>query len=316
MRRARALIGSLLALLVFAAVPADATIVDGIAAVVNGQVITLSDLAERVGPKLPPADATGDEKTLRHELLQSALDDAIDEKLLDHEAKAEGFVPTEAEIDSAVEDVQNANHIDQATLVKALAQQGLSMARYRQMLKAQLERMKLISEKIKNTVTVSDDEVKARYEKLAAAMPAKKEVHARDIYLPAGKDPAATKKALEAARARIEAGTPFPEVAKGMGGPLAASGGDLGWFSKGMMLPALEKVAFSLEPGEVSQVFQAGGGYHLLKVEGVRSKGGAQPLSEARAQIRQQILQEKLEKATNAYLASLRQNADIQILFK
>ncbi len=292
---------------------ARAEIVDGIAVVVNGDVITLSELAERVGPLLPPADATGEAKERRHRLLEQAAEDAIAEKLLAHEAKSEGLVPTEAEIDNAVNDVKSANHIDDETLKKALAQQGLTPHRYREMLKAQLTRMKVVQYKVKNQVSVSEDEVKARYEKMAATMPAKREIHARDIYLPGGSDPAATKAKLAAARARVVAGTPFAQVARELGGPLGPSGGDLGWFSQGMMLPALERVAFALQPGQVSQVFEAGGGFHLVYLEGQRESGGAKPLAEARAEIRSQLLQEKLEKATTEYVAQLRRDADVEL---
>jgi parvulin-like peptidyl-prolyl isomerase len=145
---------------------------------------------------------------------------------------------------------------------------------------------------------------------------AKKEWHVRDLYLPVEGDGAAQRARLETARRDLLAGKPFTDVARKVGGPMAATGGDLGWVSEGTMLPEVEQVAIALETGEPSPVFEAGAGLHLVVVEATRTTGGARPLSESREEIRQQLLAERLEKATEDYLASLRKSADVDIRLK
>jgi parvulin-like peptidyl-prolyl isomerase len=71
--------------------------------------------------------------------------------------------------------------------------------------------------------------------------------------------------AQQAAR-RVEAGEPFEAVAKDLSdGPSGLRGGDLGWFTRGQFLPAWEDVAFALEPGQTSEIFETSAGFHLLR---------------------------------------------------
>ncbi|MFM2152532.1 MAG: hypothetical protein RL199_967 [Pseudomonadota bacterium] len=295
---------------------ASAEIVDGVAVVVNGDIVTLGELEESVGPGLPPPGGAGEAARQRLGLLRRAAEDAVSRKLLEKEAEAQGALPTATEVDEAIENVKRSNNLDTATLEKALAQQGLTPESYREMLKGQLTRMKLVEAKVKPRVTVSEDDVRARYARMTEGVVAKKEWHVRDLYLPVEGDGAAERASLEASRRDLVGGKPLADVARKVGGPLAATGGDLGWVTEGTMLPEVEQVALALKQGEPSPVFEAGDGLHLVVVEGTRTTGGARPLSESREEVRQQILAERLEKATEDYLATLRKTADVDVRLK
>lgn len=303
---------ALVVLLVGASV-ARAEIVDKVALVVNGRIVTLSELEERAGPGLPPRDATGTAAERRLALLKRAADDAVADVLFREVADDQGLVPTQAEIDAAIENIMRENKIDQRTLETALAQQGLTMERYREMLQTQLMRMKVAEVKVKSRVTVSDDDVRRRYEEMAGTMKTSRELHLRDILVPFDEDRAAAKAKAEAARARVLKGEKFETVARETGGPFAEAGGDLGWVKPGDVIPALEDVAQKLEKGKVSEVFEAGGGYHVLYVEDARAAGGARSLAESREELRGQLLSERLGKATEEYVADLRRTADIDV---
>ncbi len=89
---------------------------------------------------------------------------------------------------------------------------------------------------------VTEDELKARYDKEIAAMPPRKEVHARHILLK-------TKEEAEAVIKELEGGADFETVAKEKStGPSGPDGGDLGFFGEGQMVPTFEKAAFALKP--------------------------------------------------------------------
>ena len=298
--------------LCLAAAVARAEIIDAIAAVVNGEIITLSELRERIGPGFP-AGPSAEATKRREQLLRRAADDAIADKLLEKEAETQGILPTEADLDNAIEDVKRSNSIDDATLDQALMQQGMSRKKYRDMLRVQLTRMKVVEFKVKPRVTVAEDDIKLRYAKMTGDVKSRTEAHARDIYLPSGGDAAGTRAKVEAAKARILKGESFEAVARDVGGPLASAGGDLGWITPGTMLPEIEKAAFALKKGQLSEVFEGGGGYHLVTVEETRTSGGAKPLTEAREELRQQILSERLQKATEEYLNELRKTADVEL---
>lgn len=295
-----------------AAAPVRAAIVDGVAVVVNGDVITLSEVEERVGRGLPPAGENADLDRRRRTLLKQAAEQLVSERLLAKEAEEQGLAPTEAEIENAIDEVKRSNNIDADTLEKALEAQGLTAARYREMLATQLTRMKVVELKVKSRVSVSDDDVRARYAKMTGDLKAQEELRLRDIIVPKGDDAAAAKAKAEAARARVLAGEAFAKVAEASGGPLAGAGGDFGWVKAGTMLPELEARAFQLKTGVPSEVLEVGDNFHVLFVEDRRTVSTARPLSEARQEIQQQIVSERLEKATEEYLAELKRSADVE----
>src|SRR6185369_2917097 len=67
-----------------------------------------------------------------------------------------------------------------------------------------------------------------------------------------------------------------------------ANGGDLDYFARGRMVPEFEKVAFTLEPGQVSDLVKSQFGFHIVKVIDKRP-GATRPLDEVRSQIQDQL---------------------------
>ncbi|UIJ72443.1 peptidyl-prolyl cis-trans isomerase [Aurantimonas sp. HBX-1] len=135
--------------------------------------------------------------------------------------------------------------------------------------------------------TVTEDELKARYDAEIGAMPATEEVHARHILVK-------TKEEAQAAIKRLDEGADFATVAKEMStGPSGPEGGDLGFFRAGQMVPAFEAAAFALEPGQYSkEPVETQFGWHVIRVE---EKRQAEPPSydQVKEQVRQVVLREK-----------------------
>lgn len=134
---------------------------------------------------------------------------------------------------------------------------------------------------------VAEDELKARYEKELAAMPPRKEVHARHILLK-------TKEEAEAVVAQLDGGADFETVAKEKStGPSGPDGGDLGFFSQGQMVPPFEQAAFALEPGEYTkEPVQTQFGWHVIEVVETRD-APAPEFDQVKDQLRQLVLREK-----------------------
>ena len=105
----------------------------------------------------------------------------------------------------------------------------------------------------------------------------------------------------------------FAELAKKKSeGPSAADGGDLGFFRRGVMVPAFEKAAFSLKEGEVSDPIRTNFGWHVLKVEERRSVG-VTPYEEMKPKLEAQLRQQKTEKFVDQYVQELRKKASIEV---
>ena len=134
---------------------------------------------------------------------------------------------------------------------------------------------------------ISDKELKALYDKEVAAMQPRQEIHARHILVK-------TKEEAEKVIDELNKGADFQEVAKKEStGPSGPQGGDLGFFSQGQMVPAFEKAAFALKPGEYTkEPVKTQFGWHVIKVE---EKRDAQPPSfdQVKDQLRQVAMRDK-----------------------
>nr|CAD6432771.1 peptidylprolyl isomerase [Rhizobium sp. Q54] len=134
---------------------------------------------------------------------------------------------------------------------------------------------------------VTDEEVKARYEKEIAALPKQEEVNARHILVK-------TEEEAKAVIADLDAGKDFAELAKAKSEDSNKDdGGDLGWFSKGRMVPEFEEAAFALEKGAYTKTpVKSQFGFHVIKLEDRRD---VQPpaLDQVEPQVRQLVMRDK-----------------------
>ena len=130
-------------------------------------------------------------------------------------------------------------------------------------------------------------------------------------------DPAAKKKAraeIDAVLKQAKSGADFGKLAQqhSQDGS-AAQGGDLGYFNKGQMVPAFDKVAFELKPGQISDVVTTQFGYHIIKVAD-HKPGRTVPFEESSAQIKQFLTQEKKQKHQDTYIEGLKKKSKIEVL--
>jgi len=127
------------------------------------------------------------------------------------------------------------------------------------------------------------------------------------------------KKASEKAeklRKDLAGGADFAALAKENSTcPSSQQGGDLGYFSKGQMVPAFEKTAFSLKPGEISDIVETQFGYHIIKVA-EKKPAETVPFKEAQSRIEEFLKGQKLNAAVGEYLSEARKTAKIEILLK
>jgi peptidyl-prolyl cis-trans isomerase C len=159
-----------------------------------------------------------------------------------------------------------------------------------------------LDRKVKEELT--EAKMKARYEELVKQQPPEEEIHARHILV-------STEADAKAALDEVKKGTDFTEVSKKRStGPTAATGGDLGFFTKDKMVPAFAEAAFKLQPGQVSDApVQTQFGWHIIKVE-ARRKSEPPKFEEVRGQVHEMMTGEVVEKI----VADLRKSAKIEQL--
>lgn len=315
------MLAPLLALATLAAPATPARVVDRVAALVNGEVVTLLELEERAGPDLRRADALPAGPARERErarVLKEAFDGAVSERLFQAQVAALGVEITDAEIDSVVQDVKRRNGLDDERLDEALRAQGMDRAAYRKAVKRDLESMRLVQLKIRNKVKVTDEDVKNYWQTHPQEFRAGEEVRVRHIFFALPQDADAAERArvdaiAEKALARVKAGEDFGKVAREMSqGPSARESGELGWLKRGTVQPEVEKVAFALQPGQVSGLVRTRPGYQIIQVE-ERRGGGARPFDEVKEEVRDRLVNEQGDTYRAQYIAELRKDAVIEV---
>jgi peptidyl-prolyl cis-trans isomerase SurA len=296
-------------------------VLDRVAATVNGDVITLMELEERAAPELRRADAEAAgpaRQKARARALKAAFDAVVAERLFASQVSALGVEIAEPEIDAVIEDVKRRNNLDDARLDEALASQGMDRPAYRKAVKRDLESMRIVQLKIRNRVKVTDEDVKNYWQTHPQEFRAGEEVRVKHIFLAlaqgaSAEEVARVKATAEKTVARLKTGEDFAKVAREVSqGPSAKDGGDLPWLRRGTVQPELDKVAFRLEPGQVSDPIKASSppGFHILRLE-ERRGGGARPLDEVKEEIRDRLVNEQGDTYRTQFIAELRKDAVI-----
>jgi peptidyl-prolyl cis-trans isomerase SurA len=299
----------------------DDRLLDQVAAVVNGDPITLTELQERAGLEwrrvqaIRPGEAHNQEQA---KVLQAALDQMIAERLMEAQAKELGVEASDGQIDAAIEDIKKKNRLDDEQLERALADQGLDRQSFRRQLRRDIEAFRILEMKVKTRVKVTDEDVKSWYQSHPKDLAENEQVHVRHIFLPVASGASAAEEAAVRAQGeqvleRLRAGEDFAAVARQASkGPSAAEGGELGFVKRGVIQPELEKAAFALEPGQVSGLVRTRSGFHILKVE-ERKSAAAPPLDEVKDAIRDRLSNERVESQRAQYLAELRKEAVVEV---
>ncbi len=147
---------------------------------------------------------------------------------------------------------------------------------------------------------VSEDEIRAAYEKMKAAWPEETEWNASHILVK-------TKKEAEAVIEALQNGADFAALAREKStGPSGKRGGELGWFGKGMMVEPFEKAVAQLEPGQfTTEPVQTQFGWHVIRLNDKRRKAPPS-LEEVRGKIVQELQRRRVEKAVEEALAGAR----------
>ncbi len=163
-----------------------------------------------------------------------------------------------------------------------------------------------VRKKIEQDVKISDDDMKKFYEQNKDKFKSGEQIRASHILV---KD----EKTAQDVLAQLKKGAAFEDLARKYSSDAsAAKGGDLGWFSKGAMVPDFEKVAFSLKEGQLSDVVKTPYGYHIIKVTGKRP-AGTRSFEEVKDQIRTAMLPAKQQEVLQQLKESMKKSAKISI---
>lgn len=292
-----------------AAAATRAEIIERVVARVNGDIVTLSEfearqLAAVQQARIPPAEIEAYLRDNNLRLLQEATDD-----LLILQRGAELGIRLRAEyVQEVIDGIKKENNIaDDAELQNQLRREGMSLDDLKRNIERSIVRRQVLTRELEAKATVNDAEARAEYERDKAAYTRLASLRLHEIVVA---DEAQAKEL--AARAR--AGEDFAALARAHStAGSREAGGDLGVLHRGDMNAAVEKAAFALPEGGVSDPIPTEGGYRILRAS-EKKEGSVAAFEEVKADIIKRLSQDRATKAYDAYVEGLRKNAVIHTM--
>lgn len=309
----------------FLLIPASSagTVLDQVVGVVDGEVITLSDLDEAMARygKANLSDGMNplDRKIRLSRARKEALEMLIEDKLLQKVALSSGVKVTDEEVDKTIAKMKEEGGVTDLQMEKELASQGFTLEGYRHYLKVQIRRTRIIESLIKPKVSMEEGMIRKYFQDHGERYLPPPQIRVDHILITVPPD--APPKEVEQAKERMEKvlrllneGAAFEEVARLYSDdPSASSGGDLGFFEKGEMRPELEEVVFAMGVDEVSGVMRSSQGFHLFKV--TEKNVGKEPLpyEEVKEKVMGDYYRSEVERLYTKWLEDLKERLKVEV---
>jgi peptidyl-prolyl cis-trans isomerase SurA len=256
--------------------------IDRIVAVVDNDVITLSELEDRIrivteqiekqGGKLPPQDV------MQKQVLERLISDRVQLLL----AAQTGLRVDDNQLDKTVARIAEQNKMSLDQFRKALQQEGISYSKFREDMRAEITLARLREREVENRVNVTEAEIDNFLINQASRNDVADEFEISHILIrvPEDSTPEAVQKLrdkAEKALKQLQQGVDFAQVSAAMSDtPNALEGGQLGWKTS-TQIPALFLDALNtMKPGQVSPILRSPNGFHILKL--TNRRGGSSPL--------------------------------------
>jgi len=303
-----------LALLATLATTARGDLVDAVVATVDREVILHSDIMAEISPLV--ADLSPDSTDFR-EIYAKALDQAIDQKILYREGVLNGATIPDEYVDQRLEGVRKGYENEEAFLA-AIREAGETLSDFRESFKKQLLAWHVADDKrkqLQSQTVISEAELVQYYQDHIDEFQKPERVKLYRIFVAADDNEAARGKAvarMEALREELALGADFSQLALNHSeGPAKDQGGFVGWIERGEILPALEEVAFSLSPGDISPIIETEFGVMLMKVE-EKMEAGLASFEEVRTALEPELRQSQAEERYQRWMSELRKRSRVR----
>jgi len=299
-------------------------VIDRVVAIVNDDLITLSELKETSLSLDTTSQQPSDDRTILNQMVES--------KLFEQEAKKRGLTVSDEELDASIEEVRSRYGLNEDQMEEVLKKQNLTPETFREQWRVQTLGNKLLESQLRNKIVVTNDEIVEYYKQNYGEIDyssnftetSEEEIEVAHILISPG-TPNAEDRAIEVAEL-AKSGNDFGTLAREYSDDsfTADKGGNLGTFKKGDLIEQLEIAVERTPEGKVSGPVQSPAGYHILKVvkrtgpDSVQTKdepaGDETFISDSqKEEIRQVITREKAHAQLKTWLEDMRSKAYVEI---
>lgn len=289
------------------------------AASVNGVVISNEDVNRQMFA-LEQHFLSTQGKAIRPDMVpgvrSKVIDDLIDKELLFQESRKKGIEIEDKAVDARM-DALKKQFPNEEAFQEEMNRMDLTEESLRLQIKKDMTVQQLVERNILVKVKVSDEDAKAFYDRHPELFKETEKVRASHILIEsqADTDPVTKdqrRKKLEGVKKRMDGGEDFASLAKEFSHcPSAEKGGDLGYFERGQMAKPFEEAAFSMKPGEISDIVVTPFGFHLIKLTD-RRPARTVPYEESKERINQHLQRLKFTEEMNAYLGELKKKSKVE----
>jgi peptidyl-prolyl cis-trans isomerase C len=294
--------------------PVPATI-PAVVARVNGENVPKTEF-DRLLKQMEVQAGQPVPKERRDEIYRAVIDQLVTYTALVQESRARDITVTDVEAkqasDAKIAELRK-QIPDPKAFNKALAERNMTLDRLRADIRRDIAISKMMEAELAAAPPVTDAEIKDFYDKNPDEFSGVRASHI--LIRPQGFDEPSKKKAREAIEdvlKQAKAGADFAELArKHSSDGSAQQGGDLGFFTKGSMVPEFSKAAFALQPGQISNVVETQFGFHIIKVAERKDV----PIAEATEKIRQFLTEKRRDERQQAFVAQVKSKSKIEVLF-
>ncbi len=301
---------------------AEPAVIDGIAAQVNGDVVTFSQVRDLVGPRERAlrSQFTGQELVDKvREARKGALQDLIDRQLIIQEFQKKEYQIPQHMIDDRIETIIREDFGgDRQAFIRTLQAQGYTMSKFRDAERDKIIVQAMRYQNVPNDFIVSPSKLVNSYTTKKEEFTTPEQVHLWMIAVekgttvsPGEQDP--QKAMANEIREKLAKGAKFEQLAQMYSSDSSRSaGGDWGWVDRKTLNETLTQAAFKLDTNKISSVVEQGNAYYVLKVS-ERKSAFTKPLEEVRPDLEKKLFSSERERRQNQWIASLRTKAFIKI---
>lgn len=298
---------------------ARADVVDRVVLRVNDRIATLLDYERRRSEMVSQLAASDMPEERRAEVMANLgnrlFRDMLEELLLLSRADQLRIHPAEEEVDRAVAAVrQDFGIASDDEFAAALASQGISLAEFREQVRAQLRMRSVVTQEVTAEIQLEEDDLRRVYRSDEERFRLPERFRVRELIVLETGDrlPEEVRSLAESIRAELETGRAFEELAaEHSERGLTSSIVELGWIEKGELDADLEAAIADLEPGEVSQPVAGRGGLHILELL-EHEPSRLQAFSEVAGSIEAQERQRQYAERIGDYMRELEQAAYVR----
>ena len=311
------LASALIAMMVVLGCVSAQDVLNGIAAVVNDEVITFSQVRELVGAKEQAArqQLKGEELVSKiKEIRLQAINDLIDRQLILQEFKKNKFQIPDYFINDRVNTIVREEFGgDRQAFVRTIEAQGFTLDRFKELERDKIVVQEMTRSAVKQNVIVPEAKIQEAYKQNIGEFSSDEEMKLRMIAIKKSESSASRRRLTEEIRAKIADGAEFGEMAHMYSDHTTQDQyGDWGWINKKVLNEDLTKAAFALKAGEISRVLDIGDTYYLLFAE-AKKAGTQRPFKEVRDEIEKRLIQQERQKLRQEWLEKLRKKAFIKM---